>query len=152
GLALASGDFNGDGFDDLAIGVPTQDVGMAVSAGAVCVLYGSPAGLTDVGNQLWSQDSPGVLDAAEGSDSFGPSLTTGDFDGDGFDDLAIGVEGEDLGAIDAAGAVNVLYGTASGLSDVGNQFWTQDSPGILGAAESAELFGSILASGDFNGD
>ena len=43
-----------------------------------------------------------------------------------------------------AGAVNVLYGTASGLSASGNQFWHQNSAGILDAAEEDDRFGSVL--------
>ena len=53
----------------------------------------------------------------------------GDFNGDGFDDLAIGVPGETLGSISAAGAVEVIYGSSSGLSATlahADQFWTQD--------------------------
>ena len=34
-------DFNNDGFADLAVGVPGEDVGSVVDAGAVNVLYGS---------------------------------------------------------------------------------------------------------------
>ena len=40
GFALAAGDFNDDGLEDLAIGVPGEDVG----AGAVNVLYGAGPG------------------------------------------------------------------------------------------------------------
>jgi hypothetical protein len=43
------------------------------------------------------------------------SLSSSDFNQDGFADLAIGVSGEDIGGIGNAGAVNVLYGSASGL-------------------------------------
>jgi FG-GAP repeat len=47
-------DFNGDDFDDLAIGVPNEDVGGQVNAGAVNILYGSAGGLTGT-NQLLTQ-------------------------------------------------------------------------------------------------
>src|ERR671912_1857643 len=40
----AAGDFNGDGFADLAVGAPGEDVGAAGDAGAVNVLYGSAGG------------------------------------------------------------------------------------------------------------
>jgi FG-GAP repeat len=40
-----------------------------------------------------------------------------DFNNDGAADLAVGVPGEDVGSISDAGAVNVLYGSASGLLD-----------------------------------
>jgi hypothetical protein len=45
GFALAAGDFDTDGFDELAIGMPYEDVGAAVDA-AVNVLEGSIDGLT----------------------------------------------------------------------------------------------------------
>src|SRR6187200_3127448 len=48
-------DFDGDGFADLAVGVPSEDVGMSENAGGVNVLYGSGAGLSGVGAQFWSQ-------------------------------------------------------------------------------------------------
>ena len=38
-------DFNNDGFADLAVGVPYEDVGAVIDAGAVNVLYGSAEGL-----------------------------------------------------------------------------------------------------------
>ena len=64
------GDFNGDGFDDLAIGVPGEDVGAAGNAGAVNVIYGSKKGLRAKGDQFWHQDVLGVLDRAESADQF----------------------------------------------------------------------------------
>src|SRR3712207_4484445 len=59
----------------------------------------------------------------------------GDFDGDGFADLAVGVPFESLGAAGHAGGVNVIYGSASGLAAERNQFWSQDSPGVADVAE-----------------
>ena len=90
GASLSSGDFNGDGKDDLAIGVAADD--------KVVVLYGSGSGLqtSSPSDQLWTQDSPGVEDSAEGNDGFGFPLVAADFNGDDFSDLAIGVFGEDI--------------------------------------------------------
>jgi hypothetical protein len=144
-------DFNGDGFADLAVGVPFEDVGAISNAGAVNVLYGSSAGLTSAGDQFWTQDATGT-DPSEAGDNFGSFVATGDFDGDGFTDLAIGVPFEDVGAVTSAGAVNVLYGSSVGLTDDGAQFWTQDSTGIQDLAEAFDNFGTSLAAGDFNGD
>jgi subtilisin family serine protease len=152
GGALSCGDYDGDGFDDLAIGAPGEDVGAIADAGAVNVLYGSSSGLTGVGDQLWYQGLPGVLGAAEGGDGFGSALSSGDYDGDGFDDLAIGAPGEDVGATMDAGAVNVLYGSLSGLTAIGDQLWQQGAAGVLGAAEAGDRFSDSLASGDYDGD
>ena len=95
--AAVQGDFNGDGFADLAVGAPGEDLG-SPDAGAVNVLYGSAAGLTSAGNQFWHQNSPGIAERADAGDLFGSALAAGDFNGDGFDDLAIGVPAEDVGA------------------------------------------------------
>ncbi len=151
-ISLASGDYDGDGHDDLAIGVSGEDVGAVADAGAVNVVHGSGSGLTAAGDQLWHQDTPGVLAMAEAGDFFGHSVASGDFDGDGHDDLAISASDEDVGAVVDAGAVNVLYGSGSGLTAAGDQLWHQDTPGVLGMAEAEDLFGFSLASGDFNGD
>jgi FG-GAP repeat len=161
GSSLATGDFNNDGFADLAIGVPFENIGAEMNSGAVNVLYGSAGGLqaTSPGDQLWTQDSPGVKDVTEAGDLFGSALITGDFNDDGFADLAIGVPLQEVGAGNCcdAGAVNMLYGSAGGLQATSpdDQFWTQNSPGVKGAAEGGELgerFGSSLGAGDFNYD
>src|SRR5919197_316629 len=135
-------DFNGDGFADLAVGVPREDVGAVVDAGAVQVLYGSPSGLTRI-DQFWTQDATGS-DPAEAGDEFGSAVATGDFNGDGFTDLAVGVPLEDVGATLDAGAVNVLYGSPTGLTATGDQFWTQDSTGVADSAEAGDEFGLSL--------
>ncbi len=152
GAALGAGDFNGDGFDDLAVGSPYESLHGVLYAGAVNVIYGSDTGLTAVGDQFWTQDSDGVEGTAERRDSFGSALVVGDFNGDGFGDLAIGIDLEDVDDAQSAGAVNVIYGSAAGLSSVGNQLWTQDSAGIKGVAIPGEQFGYVVASGDFDGD
>jgi disulfide bond formation protein DsbB len=151
GSALAGGDFNGDGFDDLAVGAPGEAVEEAEN-GAINVLYGSATGLTATDNRLFRQGNNGVLDEPEPNDHYGWALASGDFDGDGFADLAVGVEGEDVGTLTDAGAVSVLYGTDRGLRTPGNQLWHQDSPSLLDEAEPGTRFGTTLASGDFDGD
>jgi hypothetical protein len=152
GMSVAAGDFNNDGYDDLAVGVSSEDIGSVTNCGAVIILQGGISGLTNIGAVVWHQDVAGVADVAEISDLFGTAVAAGDFDGDGIDDLAIGSFSEDINSISSAGAVNVLYGTNSGLSATGDQFFHQDSAGIVGEAEAGDRFGWRLVTGDFNSD
>ena len=108
--------------------------------------------LTEESDELWTQDVAGVKGTVAPSDRFGASLAFGDFDGDGRDDLAIGAYGETVDGQDFAGAVNVLYGTADGLSSADDQRWTQNSSGVADAAEADDQLGRALAAADFNGD
>lgn len=155
GAALAVGDFDGDGVDDLAIGAPRDKVAGAGRAGSVTVLYGGAAGgLTSARSIHLAQNSPGVKNAPEPDDNFGDALAAGDFDGDGHDDLAVGVPGEALGSADN-GAVNLIYGTEAGLDGAagsGKRFMNQDSPFMLDAAAAGDRFATTLAAGDFNND
>ncbi|CAG0935905.1 hypothetical protein TFLX_04756 [Thermoflexales bacterium] len=153
GQVLAAGDFDGDGAADLAVGVPGEDIGTAVDGGAVHVLYGSnTSGLVATGNQLWHQGSSGVDGAVETDDRFGKALAVGDFDGDGYDDLAVGAPYEDIDTEGSAGAVNVLYGSANGLTATGNQLWYEGYNGLGGEPEANDWFGYALAAGDFDLD
>jgi hypothetical protein len=137
-------DFNGDGFEDLAVGVPLEDHSGAVDAGVVNVFYGSGLGLRGGGSQQLTQALP------EAGDELGWALAAGDFNGDGVADLAVGAPGEDVGATADAGAVEVWYGSPGGLPAVGDQLLRQGAAGVIGAAEAGDQFGLTLASGLFD--
>jgi hypothetical protein len=157
---LMAGDLNGDGYGDLAVGILLEDVGSVIDTGAAAVIYGGPNGLqTDAGpgNQFFSQDSEGILDQSEPKDTFARYLDIGDFNADGYDDLAVGVEAEDLEILHVsnAGATSVIYGSAHGLdpnAGPGNQFWTERELPSSDGSESNDRMGRMLAAGDFNGD
>src|SRR5512133_3297440 len=99
-------DFNHDGFADLAVGVPGENL----RAGAVNVLYGAGSGLSGTGGQVFFQ----VGGTPEIQDWYGSALAAGDFNGDGFADLAASAFNEDVGSVSHAGAVSVQYGSAGG--------------------------------------
>lgn len=143
-------DFDGNGYADLAVGVPEEDLGWRADAGMVQVLYGSVSGPT-ARDQVWHQNRPGIKGGAEPGDGFGSATASGDFDGDGYADLAIGIPGEDLGGYADTGAVQVLYGSAGGLT-ARDQLWHQDRAGVPGVNETGDQFGQLLAAGDFNAD
>ena len=98
-FSMVQSDFNGDDRCDLVVGVPGEDIGTIRDAGAVNVLYGGGNVLTATGNQFWHQNSPSVLQMAEAGDSMGASVATGDFNGDGYADVAIGAPGENIGQV-----------------------------------------------------
>jgi hypothetical protein len=135
GQALASaGDFNNDGSDDLLVGAPFYDI-PAQSAGAVYLYYGGSSPDTTVDH---------IFTGEAASDYFGTSVNgTGDFNGDGFNDIAIGAYRADWGAFQNSGKTYVYYGG--------------DPPDfvadkILVGEADGERFGFSITSGDFTGD
>ncbi len=157
-------DFNGDSFEDLVVGVPFNDTSGQRGSGSVDVFYGDANGLRRVTPpQVFSQDtpgngdSPGIEGGAESGDNFGRTIAVGDFNGDGFTDLAVGVPYENLQGVGAdgqgknAGAVNIIYGSSAGLTTRGNHLLTISS---LTATlnQPGSQFGKALATGDLNGD
>jgi len=149
GDALAWGDFDGNGRDDLAIGLPQMTVNGKGQGGAVIVIYSGPSGLDPTTAKLFSQDSNNVKGTTGTADFFGAALAAGNLGNGGQDDLAIQVRFDTVSGEDDAGAVAVLYGGPSGLRSTGNQLWHQDSNGIAGAALENEEFGGALAVGNF---
>ena len=163
GWALAAGDFDGDGAQDLATGVP-YDEGLLGAAcddcGIVVVRYGVlreglAGGLADT---VLYQGLAGSPSAPEPDEHFGAALAAGDFNGDGFDDLAVGVPRDVVRlpptASGPVGAVQVHYGTASGLQLGNPEYlhevldWSEVDPCVSVGDE----FGASLAAGNFDGD
>ncbi|MFF0187964.1 FG-GAP repeat protein [Streptomyces sp. NPDC005244] len=131
GTELAHGDLNRDGYGDLVVGTPQEDVGGDADGGSVTILWGGSSGLS--GGTTISDPNP------SGHDRFGQSLAVGDFTGDGKTDLAVGSTGTD---------VWIFKGgfTASGGAAAKLRFDAQIEAGAypMGAVR--------LAAGDFDGD
>jgi hypothetical protein len=134
-----AGDVNGDGFWDVAVGIPDWDNASGdEDVGRVQVFYGSSSGLK--GTADW------VKNGALSNDNFGWSVAcAGDVNGDGYSDLIVGVPFGG-GAYKNEGAAHVFHGSSGGLSLIPD--WSK-SPTEEGAAE----FGlSVASAGDVNGD
>lgn len=134
----------GDGFLDVAVGAPREDVGAKADAGAVEVLLGFLEGSGDLGSGSFTL-TQGT--GAEPGDLFGAAIATGDFNNDGFVDLVVGAPGEDVGAVADAGAVNVFATDADGVRTPFARTLTQS-----GLNEGGDRFGATLAASFQNND
>ena len=150
GRAVATADFDGDGWVDLAVGAPGADVG-AGDAGAVYLYRGEPGG-------FFSADPWLVLSSRVGSDRTGQSLAVCDFNGDGRLDLAVGAPlAEDRTAIPQAadqGAVFLWLGYPDGFTERADQKIYGQFPDGAGGwrGQAGVRYGTWLSAGDFDGD
>jgi hypothetical protein len=134
GFAVGSaGDFNADGFADLIVGAPFNDA-FASDAGQATIYYGSP--MPDAVADM-------TLTGAGTTDAFGSAVTgIGDWNGDGYDDVAVGSPSSDATGQDGGRATLFFGGPApDAVADL-----------TLNGSAGLDQFGTAIAAGDVNAD
>ncbi len=135
GIAVASGDIDGDGYTDLVVGA-RGDVPAGKSKGTVYVYRGSAKGVS--ATPAW------VLTGEQENGEFGRTLTVGDFNGDGYADVLVGSHGFNAGLGAHQGKVYLYLGGPKGLS-------TTPSQTMVGEHKGDE-YGRDFDVVDMNGD
>ncbi|WP_339379206.1 hypothetical protein [aff. Roholtiella sp. LEGE 12411] len=143
GSVSGAGDINGDGIDDLIIGASFASPNGQQSAGSSYVVFGTNSGFSaslDVSSLNGSNGF--VINGINANDNLGNSVSSaGDINGDGFDDLIIGVSG--------ARSSYVVFGTNSGFSASLDLSSLNGSNGfVINGIGST----SVSSAGDINGD
>ncbi len=139
-----AGDVNGDGFSDIAVGVPGYDRyyngNWFYDAGKVFIYHGSLSGLP--------ADADGAVSGGADGDRLGYSVATaGDVDGDGYSDIVVGIPYYDSGGSTDIGRVQVFRGGASGIGIEPAPYWSQN-----GEAAGSGYGLALSTAGDVDGN
>lgn len=128
-VVRAAGDFDGDGTLDAVVQADPGDV--------LQVFRGVPGDGLETTAATVLRPEP-----CHPGDDYGSGVTVGDFDGDGFDDLAVGARGANA----YRGRVDIHHGTAAGLQTQ-PQLVLQEQKGL-----PEVWFGGAVGAADIDGD
>ncbi|MFA6027530.1 MAG: FG-GAP repeat protein [Patescibacteria group bacterium] len=142
---FSSGDINGDGYDDILISANENDDGGA-GAGAVYLIYGQAAEISDL---TLSAATAIQFTGEAADDDAGVSISSGDINGDGYDDILIGADFNDGNGLNS-GAAYLIYGQAADLADITLSAATTVK--FTGEAAADYAGGSVSLDGDVNCD
>ncbi|HEX3763324.1 MAG TPA: FG-GAP-like repeat-containing protein [Kofleriaceae bacterium] len=155
GWALATGDFNCDGVDDVAIGAPGARINGVDNAGAVAIIYGARGSGLDL-DTLSILTEPSFGDG-HATFSFGNSLASGNFNGDSQNgracvDLVIGSRAAWETGVGSRTAVSVVQGSPTGLRARSRQYFQAGVDQIPDQADYRYRFGQTMTVARANGD
>ena len=155
GFSVASaGDVNGDGFDDVIVGINAATPNGA-SSGMSYVVFGKASGFNTTLDLATLNGSNGFkLSGAAIYERSGQSVASaGDVNGDGYDDLIIGAPGAKANGNSSGGAY-VVFGKASGFSSNIDLASLNGSTGfkLSSTVMNGEAGFSVSGRADFNGD
>ncbi|WP_405916547.1 FG-GAP and VCBS repeat-containing protein [Streptomyces sp. NBC_00728] len=139
GWDLDMGDINGDGYQDVVVSAPDEDIDGVSNTGMVTVLYGSAAGVdVSTGTQSFAQSTAGVPGSDEKNDLFGADVKLDDVTGDDRADLLIGSY-ENAGN----GAVTYLPSNGSKITTTGSRTVSPSTSGV--STSGTPQFGANFA-------
>jgi hypothetical protein len=151
--ATGLGDLNGDGVEDIAVGVPGDDDGGIPQSGrgALWILFMTTAGRVSSERKI-SATHGGFTGSLDTIDNFGHSVANiGDINGDGTIDLAVGAPFDDDGGHNA-GAVYILFMHSGGWTTSTTKI-TEGAGGFTGPLSAWDEFGwSAEGIGDLDND